>query len=275
MKPVELWYTQYQTPDVKFTFRVKDVIHTEASDYQTIEVLDTYEFGRMLVLDQCIMFTERDEHIYHEILVHPAMVCHPNPKRILVIGGGDGGALREILKYEIELVKLVEIDAKVIEVSKKFFPALGNSFLDTRVTTIVDDGAAYVKRTKESFDIIFVDSPDPVGHAEVLVKDDFIHSCAKLLKDNGVFVAQTQALFYESNFISGYIKRVKRIFPVVRPYFASIPTYAEGPWSFTFASFAVDPLEIKRKAKGPLRYYNEEVHRASFVLSEDTKELLL
>jgi len=221
------------------------------------------------------MFTEKDEHIYHEILVHPAMVCHPNPKKILVIGGGDGGALREILKYEVTSAKLVEIDTKVIEVSKKFFPVLGSSFLDNRVTTIVDDGAAYVKKAKESFDVIFVDSPDPVGHAEVLVKDDFIYSCSKLLKNDGVFVSQTQALFYESDFISGYIKRVKKNFPIVKPYFASIPTYAEGPWSFTFASFAVDPFEIKRKARGPLRYYNEEVHKASFVLPEDIKKLLL
>jgi spermidine synthase len=275
MKPGELWYTQYQTADVKFTFRVKDVIHTETSDYQSIEVLDTYQFGRMLILDQCIMFTEKDEHIYHEILVHPAMVCHPNPKKILVIGGGDGGALREIIKYEVESAKLVEIDARVIEVSKKFFPALGNSFLDNRVTTITDDGATYVKKAKESFDIIFVDSPDPVGHAEVLVKGNFIYSCAKLLKNNGIFVAQTQALFYESDFISQYLKSVKKNFPIVKPYFASIPTYAEGPWSFTFASFGVDPLNIKRKAKGPLRYYNEEMHKASFVLPEDVKKILL
>ncbi|MDI6840933.1 MAG: polyamine aminopropyltransferase [bacterium] len=274
VSPRELWYTQksYFSPYLQQDFKVKKKLHKEKTPYQTIEVIDTYEFGRMLILDGVVMVTERDEFAYHEMLVHPAMIVHPNPKRIAVIGGGDGGTVREILKYEVDEIKLIEIDKRVIDVSNEYFPELTKGLKDWRVEIINTDGALWVKKEKGKFDIIFVDSTDPIGPGARLVEDDFLNVGANLLNSDGIWVAQTETPFYITDFVKSYNKKLKKLFKIVRVYLAEVPSYG-GVWSFTFASQKIDPLSPKRTPPAGLKYYNPDIHIASFALPQYLKEI--
>lgn len=264
-------FVEYHTPNAGLLMEVKRRVHKERSKYQDIEVIDTFEFGRVLLLDGKVMLTERDEYIYHEMLIHPAMVTHPAPKNLAVIGGGDGFAIREVLKYNVNKVSLVEIDERVIAVSKEFFNC---SWLDNdRVKIYYEDGTEWIKR-QEKIDIIFVDSTDPEGCALPLFETNFLRDCKKSLTPEGIFVTQSESPFYHRKFIKKNLKNIGSIYKIARPYLAPIPTYPGGIWCFVFASEKSQPTSIKRNSSYPTRFYTPKLHTASFVLPKELEDFL-
>jgi len=277
---MELWFTEKSNDSVGLTLLIKEHLYHKESKYQTIDVLESAYYGKVLVIDKVVMLTERDEFVYHELLTHVPLQYMENPLSVLIIGGGDGGTAREVLKYRsVNRVVLVEIDKEVIETSKKFFPTLSFSFDDKRLEVMIEDGAKFVKETDEKFDLIIVDSTDPVGPGEVLFSSEFYKDCSSILKDSGVLTAQTESPFdlVYRPVIQNIYENLKTGFKTVRMYLGSIPTYPFGLWSFAFASNGVDPL--KEELKNPfipdgLKYYNRELGRCVFNLPNFVKEII-
>jgi len=272
----EVWFYESLFPSVRLGLKVKKTIVSENSHFQKIKILDTYEFGRILVLDGIVQTTERDEFIYHEMLSHLPLLSHPHPERVLIIGGGDGGILREVLKHPVKEVFLVEIDKKVIELSKTYLPAIcRNSFNDRRANIIIDDGANFIKEWKGKFDVVIIDSSDPIGPAKVLFSSKFYQGASNALSnDDGIFAQQTGSSFLQREEFPYVYEKLKKTFPFVTIFLTAVPTYVGGFFSFVFASKGIDPLRIRlseierryKKFKLKTRYYNPKIHYASFVL---------
>ena len=194
----DLWYSEYHTPDVRFSIRVSAQVHQEQSEYQRISVYDSPEFGRILTLDSVLMLTERDEFIYHEMITHVPMAVNPKIKTVLVIGAGDGGVARELSKYRtIESIDVVEIDRRVVEVCREYLPQTACGFDDPRVTLRFEDGLKFVRHTQSRYDLIIVDSTDPSGPGEVLFTTEFYGGCMNALTENGILVNQHESPFYQ------------------------------------------------------------------------------
>lgn len=267
---MDLWYTEKQTPHVGITCMVRKTLYRTRTKYQDLAILDTFQFGRMLVLDGMVQTTIEDEFIYHEMISHVPMVTHPNPQRVLVIGGGDGGVIREIIKYPVlEHVTLVEIDGEVIEASRRYLPEISAGLDHHKVDIKVEDGVNYIARHQEGYDIVIVDSTEPVGPAVNLFTGDFYRKVYRALKKDGLLVAQTESPFFNRDLIRAVYRDISAIFPVTRLYLASIPTYPSGLWSFTLGSKVYDPLKVSVDRPGlpvQIRYYSAEVHRAAFTL---------
>ncbi|MEF3169150.1 MAG: polyamine aminopropyltransferase [Deltaproteobacteria bacterium] len=278
----ELWFTEKQTPHLGLSLRVTKTLFTDASPYQTVEVIDTHEFGRVLLLDGVIMTTIRDEFIYHEMIVHPAMNTHPSPRDILVIGGGDGGAVREAVKYpDVRSVELCEIDEMVVETSKRFLPEIACALTgEPRVRVVIQDGIRYVAERKGAYDVLIVDSTDPIGPAVGLFGTDFYCSCHQALRDDGILVAQTESPFLHSDFIAGILKGLRDAgFPIVKFYTGNVPTYPGGVWCWVMASKRHDPLTDHQAGRLEVlgirtRYYTPDIHRAAFALPRYFSEAL-
>lgn len=264
-----LWFTELQTDDMAISLKVKESLHREESQYQEISMVDTYEFGRMLLLNGIIMTTVKDEFVYHEMISLPALNTHPNPKNVLVIGGGDGGTIREIVKHpKVEKATLCEIDGQVIEVSKKYLPEIAGSLNDPKVNILVADGIKHIQESKNTYDVILVDSTDPVGPAVGLFSKEFYQGIYEALKDDGMFVAQTESPWVNEDLIKRIFGDVKSIFPITKLYLANVPTYPTGLWSFTMGSKKYDPLAID-KTKIPntnTKYYTPDIHFNAFNL---------
>jgi len=277
---MELWFTEKTNDSVALSLLVKTQIHHRKTDYQTIDVLDTAYYGKLLVIDKVVMLTEKDEYIYHELISHVPMQFLTHPEKVLIIGGGDGGTAREVLKYPtVKQVVLVEIDSEVIEVCKEFFPELASSFSDSRMKVVVDDGAEFVKNCRIHFDLIIIDSTDPVGPGEVLFSEKFYQHCTRLLRPSGILTAQTESPFDRRyrGIIRDIYKRLYRVFNNVRMYLGSIPTYPFGLWSFAFCSQEIDPLSspVKYDFLPPgLKYYNPELGKSVFNLPNFVKEII-
>lgn len=272
-----LWFYEFQTPNLEFCTRIKRTIHTENTDFQELLVVDTHEFGRTLVLDGAIQTTVRDEFIYHEMLAHVPLFTHPNPKNVLVIGGGDGGTVREILKHpQVEKVRLVEIDCRVVEVAKEYLPEISGGLDDPRVEVLYEDGIKFLQNPPELFDIILVDSSDPVGPAVGLFTREFYQSIYDALKPDGLFVAQTESPFFNHDIIPDIFQSIAATFSITRMYLAFVPTYPGGIWSFTMGSKQYDPLSVlEQETTIPTRYYTSRLHRAAFVLPRYVEEMLV
>jgi len=272
----EMWFYESLFPTVRLGLKVKETVISKRSPYQKIKILNTYRFGKVLVLDGVVQTTEADEFIYHEILSHLPLLSHPQPEKVLIIGGGDGGILREILKHPVKEVFLVEIDEKVIEFSKQYLSAIcKNSFADKRTRVVIDDGATFIKKCKEKFDVIIVDSSDPAGPAKVLFSSEFYRDTYNALSDaNGIFAQQTGSSFLQKEEFPSVYERLKKIFPYVATFLAAVPTYIGGFFSFVFASKGIDPLkahlpELEKKYRAfklKTKYYNPGIHHASFAL---------
>lgn len=273
---MELWFTEKQTPELGITCKVKNVLHTDKSQYQDIAVLDTYQFGRLLALDGVIQTTVGDEFVYHEMITHVPLFTHGDARQVLVVGGGDGGVVREVLKHKsVEAVYLAEIDEKVIEVSKKYFPEISCGLGNPRCHVVIDDGIRFVQEHKGQFDVIIVDSTDPVGPAVGLFSKEFYVNVYEALKEDGLFVAQTESPFCNAELISDIYSSVSSIFPIVRLYLAYVPTYPSGMWSFTMGSKRYDPLDLDiDEIDIDTRYYSPAVHKAAFALPVFVKKLL-
>lgn len=263
------------------TVGLKGVLFQDRSPYQKVAVFETDAFGRMLTLDGVIMFTDYDEFVYHEMIAHPALALLGDPQRVLIVGGGDGGAAREVLRHEsVRRVDLVDIDAMVVEVSKRFFPKLSASFSDPRLKLHVTDGVTFVKEAERAaYDLVIVDSTDPVGVGEGLFGSDFYEGCVQALTERGILVVQSESPFDRTHQeVPGRVKRSFRaLFPVAETYLAFIPTYPMGMWSFTMGSRALHPLGDPCRTlpfADALRYYTPEVHRAAFSLPAFVKRLV-
>ncbi|MDC3416802.1 spermidine synthase [Aquibacillus salsiterrae] len=273
---MDLWFTEKQTEQFGITAKVNKTYHTEKTDFQQLVMIETAEWGNMLVLDGMVMTTEKDEFVYHEMVAHVPLFTHPNPKHVLVVGGGDGGVIREVLKHKsVEKATLVEIDGKVIEYSKKYLPDIAGELDNPRVEVKVDDGFMHIAKSDKAYDVIMVDSTEPVGPAVNLFSKGFYAGISKALKDDGIFVAQTDNPWFKADLIKQVYNDVKEIFPVTRLYTANIPTYPSGLWTFTLGSKIHDPLKVKdeRFTEMETNYYTSELHFASFALPKFVKDL--
>jgi spermidine synthase len=252
------------------------------SEFQTVDVFESEEFGRFLTLDGLMMLTEKDEFIYHEMIVHVPMAVHPSAEKILVIGAGDGGVARELTRYQgVKRIDLVEIDKMVVDVCKEYLPQTACGFSDPRVNIYYQDGLKYIRRYKNEYDLIIVDSTDPFGPGEGLFTKEFYGNCSNALKDDGIMVNQHESPYYES-----YASAMKRAhlrivesFPVSMVYQAHIPTYPSGHWLFGFASKKYHPINDLDSAKWNslglfTKYYNTDLHKGSFCLPNYVKEML-
>ena len=279
---MELWFTERHTPHVKFSIKVDRQLYCGQSEFQRIDVFDSKEFGRFLTLDGYMMLTEKDEFIYHEMIVHVPMAVHPNPKRVLVIGAGDGGVLRELTRYStIERIDLVEIDELVVEVCKKHLPQTACCFGDERVHITYQDGLKFIRRCENQYDLIIVDSTDPMGPGEGLFTKEFYGNCYKALREDGMMVNQHESPFYNEDAVAMQRahKRIVESFPISKVYQAHIPTYPSGHWLFGFASKKYHPVRdlngVKWNALGfKTRYYNTQLHAGAFALPNYVEELL-
>ncbi|HDD35539.1 MAG TPA: polyamine aminopropyltransferase, partial [Candidatus Desulfofervidus auxilii] len=257
-----LWF--YEDADgLQLGLPVISVLYHNRSRYQDIYVFKAKSVGRVLVLDGCIQLTERDEFIYHELIIHPILFTHPCPKNVLVVGGGDGGSVREILKHEsVKHIDLVEIDPEVIQVAQRYLPRLSKGLKDKRVKIHIDNGIKYVKNTNVKYDVVVIDSTDPVGMAKALYEKDFHQSLKQILNSDGLMVIQTQCPYYQEKSLKQLHRCLKKIYPIVRIYVYTMPTYPGALWSFTCGSLKYDPLTVDEKniytrwQKMKTRYYN-------------------
>jgi len=272
---LELWVTEYQTPVLGFSCKATETLRVEQTPFQHLSVVVTEQFGKMMLLDGMVQTTEKDEYVYHEMITMVAMNSHPYPENILIIGGGDGGTLREVVRHP--LVKkgtLVEIDDRVIQASCDFFPELSESFDNVKAQVIVDDGIKFVKDRKNEFDIIIVDSTEPVGPAKELFSPQFYQDVFYALKDDGMLVVQSESPFFNQDVIEMAYGGINRIFPISKLYLASIPTYPSGLWSFTIGSKLYNPEEIKFNEDLNFKYYTQEIHKAAFKLPSFVKKII-
>jgi spermidine synthase len=251
---------------IDYAYKVEDVLYKGKSKYQEILVIESAYFGKMLILDGIVQLTEKDEFFYHEMLTHVAMHAHPEPSRVAVIGGGDGGAVREVLKHRtVEKIYFVEIDEEVIKISKKFFPAVSSGIDDPRVELKVMDGADFIKGHAEGIDVIIVDSTDIIGFARSLFTEDFFRSVHKALRPEGLFVTHSESLHFHLDIVMEVQQILKRAFPLVDLYTAPIATYPGNWWTFAIGSKSLDARDMRRPFEIDTRYYDDEIHRQAFL----------
>jgi spermidine synthase len=257
-------------------FTVDAVLHQGRTEFQDILVFENRLFGRVLVLDGVVQLTERDIHIYHEMIAHVPLVAHGAARRVLIIGGGDGGALKEVLKHPVAVAVLVELDGQVIDLAQRFFPEVsGGAFEDPRTKLVVGNGVEFVDEADASFDVIIVDSTDPVGPGEQLFTAGFYRRCRNLLAPGGIIVVQSGAPFYQPGQLRDVCHRLFCSFNAVRPFLAPVPTYAGGMLALVAGGEdhkALRPsVKILRERFQRLqphtRYYAPDVHRAAFTLT--------
>ena len=279
---MELWYTDEHTSDVRFSMKASVQIASKKSAVQQIDILDTPAYGRVLVLDGGLMITEKDEFIYHEMITHVPMAVNPNAKNVLVIGGGDGGTVRELTKYRtIQTIDLVEVDKDVVLLAKRYLPFTSCKLRDRRVRVWFEEGLRYVRGKKAEYDLIIVDSSDPYGPAEGLFTREFYGTCFKALRDDGILINQHESPFYAAHqrSVRDAHRHIAVEFPVSTVYQCHIPSYPSGHWLFGFASKKYHPIENLDEARWNrlgirTRYYNTELHRGAFALPNYVKELL-
>ncbi len=251
---------------IRYEYEVDRVLCARRTKYQELLVFESPQWGRVLALDNVLQLTENDEYYYHEMISQVAMHAHPSPQEVLIIGGGDGGTLREVLKHQnVKRASLVELDSEVIAVSKEFFPTLSSSFADPRARILEMDGAEFLAESGEDFDVIIVDSTDPVGPAEVLFSKEFFAKAATALRTEGILVIQTESLHFHRDFICGVQQKLGEIFKTVDLYTVPLATYAGNWWTFSIASKTHDPRDLARSHDVPTRYYSEDVHRHAFL----------
>lgn len=280
---LDLMYSENWTKYTKFSTKITKHIYSEKTPFQQIDFFDSKEFGRFFTLDGLIMVTEKDEFIYHDMITHVALATNPNIKKVLVIGGGDGGTVRELTRYKhIEEITMVEIDERVVRLSQEYFPITATGLTDSRVTLIFGDGLKFVEDSKsEKYDLILVDSTDPISVGEGLFTTEFYRNCFRVLSKDGILVNQ-----HESPYFDHYAKemkkahtKIKNIFPISRVYQFHQPTYASGHWLFGFASKSFDPIkdhkpEIWESFNLKTKYYNSDLHKGCFALPTYVQDML-
>ena len=279
---MELWFSEFHTPDVKHSIRVERQLYSKQSDYQRIDIFESPEFGRILALDGNVMLTERDEFIYDEMITHVPMAVHPGIKDILVIGAGDGGVVRELTRYDrVERIDLVEMDPQVVEACRIFLPGNACRLDDARVKIYFENALRFIRRCEAEYDLIIVDSTDPFGPSEGLFTREFYGICYNALKEDGIMVNQQGSPFYahDAEAMQRSHKRIVSTFPISRVYQAHIPTYAAGYWLFGFASKKYHPIDDFDREKWlklhlKTKYYTVRLHAGAFFLPAFLEEML-
>ncbi|MDD5763779.1 MAG: polyamine aminopropyltransferase [Candidatus Bipolaricaulis anaerobius] len=274
--------TEEQAPGVRFSLAVVEPILHLRTPHQELDLARTHALGQVLTLDGRIMVTERDEAFYHEMLVHPALLVHDRPERVLVVGGGDGGALRAVLSHPpVREVTLVEIDADVVACCRAHLAAVhGGAFDDPRVRIVISPAEDHVPSYRGSFDVVLVDSPDPIGPGRALFAPRFLAACRAALRPGGVVALQAGTPFYQPQVLQGAVGDLRGLFPQVAPYVGFVPSYPSGMWAYVLASerdlgASEGDLEERFHARGlRTRYYTPRVHRAAFVLPRFVEELV-
>jgi len=281
-KIMELWFTENHTDEARFSIKVDRHLFSKQSEFQRIDIFESKEFGKILTLDGFLMVTEKDEFIYHDMITHVPMAVNPNISKVLVIGAGDGGTVRELLRYNtIAHIDMVEIDEDVVTVCKEYLPLTACGLTDPKVHLYFEDGLKFVRGKVSEYDLIIVDSTDPFGPGEGLFTKEFYGNCYRALKDEGILVNQHESMYYAS-----YAESMKRAhhriqdsFPVAKIYQAHIPTYPSGHWLFGFASKKYDPIQDLDSNKWnklglKTKYYNTDLHVGAFAIPNYVKEQL-
>ena len=261
-------------------YLLSETLFSGHSKFQKVDVVQSVGFGKMLFLDGLVMLSERDEFVYHDMIAHVPLFIHPNPRSVLIIGGGDGGTAREVLRHKsVEKAVMVEIDGMVVDVSKKFIPQTSCALDDPRLTLMIDDGVKYMAETNETFDVVLIDSTDPIGPAKPLFGDSFYKNVARVLNDNGIVVSQGESIFYEKEAQQTILRSISNNFAVTSLYNYHNLTYPGGMWSFAFGSKGLHPLkdfDEARVAASDLEfsYYSSDVHRGAFALPQFQQDAL-
>lgn len=279
---MEMWFHDEHTDNVKLAIRVDYQVFSAQSEIQRIDVLESKEFGKILVVDGDLMLTEKDEFIYHEMISHVPMAVHPQVERILVIGGGDGGVVRELAKYDtVEQIDVVEADPLLVEMCRKYFPQMACSLNDPRVHIYHEDGLRFIRSKSDAYDLIIIDSPNPFGAGEGLFTKEFYGNCFNALHEEGIMINQHESPFYKEEAFQcqRMHKRIVESFPISRIYQAHIPSYPSGHWLFGFASKRYHPIHdmdgIQWKLRGiQTKYYLPRLHEGVFALPAYVEELV-
>lgn len=275
-----VWYSELHDSCSGLTLKVERTLESLKSKYQRIDVLQNRDFGKLLVLYGSLMVCDNDNNAYNEMIAHVPLLCHPDPKRVLIIGGGDCGALTEVMKHpEVEKCLMCELDEKVVETAKKHFPALTAGLEDPRAELTFQDGKKYIETTDKKYDLILLDLSDPVGPAADLFQKKFHRRVYDRLNDNGIMVAQSESPYFNQKTVRAMFSNLRDIFPVVRAYTCFMPIYPSGYWSFAFCSKGIDPIDSLDSARVDklnlqTQYYNLETHCAAFALPQFVKNLL-
>lgn len=275
------FYKEITPAGFGIAIKVKEVLFSEQSPFQKVEIIESDSaLGKILTLDDLMMTTEGDEYFYHEMISHIPMMNHKCPKSVLVIGGGDGGTVREVLKHDtVEKVVLCEIDGMVIDACKKYLPTIAGKLDDPRVEILVEDAIEYIKDKEKEFDIVLIDSTDPMGPGEGLFTEEFYTNVKKSLKAGGIVAAQSESPVVNKEEIKKMYTLLKKVFPITSTFTSPIPTYPGGYWAWAFCSEEIEPLSYideKRSAEiaKTCKIYNKEYHLARFALPNFLKELL-
>lgn len=279
---MDFWFSEQHTPNVKLSIRVDKQLYSGKSEFQRIDVFESVEFGRFLALDGYMMLTEKDEFIYHEMITHVPMAVHPHVEKVLVIGAGDGGVIRELVQYpEITHIDMVEIDPLVVEVCRKYLPGTACRLEDPRVKIHYEDGLRFVRFRENEYDLIIVDSTDPFGPGEGLFTREFYGNCLKALKEDGILINQHESPFYPEDAAACQKahRNIVESFPISKVYQAHIPTYPSGHWLFGFASKKYHPLrdldEVRWNMRGiRCKYYTTMLHKGAFYIPAYVEEML-
>ena len=275
-----LWYDETFDDQTRLGLRVEKTLFSGQSDYQKIEVIETVGFGRVLVIDNVFMTSEYDEFLYHEMLAHPALTTAPCIERVLVIGGGDGGTVREVLRHpDVKECLMIEIDELVVNVSKEYLPGIGTAWDDPRLDLRFIDGIDYVKTSKdEKFDVILLDGTDPIGPGAVLFDEAFYEGCKSMLTDDGVLALQSESPLLMMDVFVETQHKLRKLFAEVHPYLGPVPLYGTGVWSWSWCSNTGEPLRPVQERQEAIvegsKAYNAELHQAIFALPNYVKRAL-
>lgn len=281
------WFTEYQTPHSAHMHGIKEIVYSKKTEFQQIDIFDSHEYGRMLVLDGKVQSTVKDEYFYHESLVHPLMLAHPDPRDVLIVGGGEGGTLREVLRHPVRRAVMVDIDREVVEASRKYIPQMsGGAFEDARAKVVIGDGREYVEGCSDEFDAIIMDVTDPLenGPGQLLYTREFYEAAKGALKEGGMIVTQATSTYYSTYCFATILRTVRGVFGEGRAggYHTFVPAY-DSTWGFVYGTGGPDPKNLGReevaermRARGVsgLRYYNGGVHQCLFVLPKDVLDSL-
>jgi len=275
------WFSETSDvwPGIALSIEIEKTLFSKKSQFQQIELFETRHHGRMLVLDGVIQLTDFDEFAYQEMLAHTPLFAHPAPKRVLVVGGGDGGILREIARHEgVQAIDICEIDEMVIQVSRQYLPEMGCGFDDPRVTLHIADGNEFIGQHPDEYDVIIVDSSDPVGPGEILFEGPFYENCRRALKKNGILAIQGESFFLHPDLVQKMVKCIKKLFKIYAYSTFLVPTFTGGHIGICLGSkgpaVKTPARKIPQKIQERLKYYTARVHEASFVLPLFAEKLI-
>jgi spermidine synthase len=269
------WFEEKLYANVRQTYEITRVLYREKTSHQDLIIFETPVYGRVLALDNVVQVTQNDEYVYHEMMTHVPILAHGKARRVLIIGGGDGGILRETLRHKVERVTMVEIDRAVVDMCLRYMPSIpARAFEDKRTELVIADGARFVAATADRFDVIIVDSTDPAGPGEVLFSESFYRQCRRCLAAGGILVNQNGVPFLQTGELAMTYRRRKKFFKDAGFYVAAIPSYYGGLMALGWASDnrrarAVPAATLRRRARAArlkTRYYTPEIHAAAFAL---------